>query len=109
MIDFAKSASDGLVDEIVRTESARIVVNMGECRPEGCASVRAGDLVEVSARCLREHDKHCGNEAAFYPPLTKIEGAMVHFAQRDRFEGEGLGLTWDNDVRSSAYLGTFVR
>jgi hypothetical protein len=108
LIDFAREASDGLVDEIVDVRTMDIAVSMSECAPEGCATVTAGDVLEIAARCLHDHDKHCGNEVAFYPPLTDAD-ATAHFAKRDRFSGEGLGVTWDNDVRSSAYIGTFSR
>ncbi len=108
LIDFAQDASNGLVDEIIRVERAPIAVSMNECAPEGCANVKAGEVLDISTRCLHDHDKHCGNEVAFYPPLTDVN-ATAHFAQRDRFSGEGLGLTWDNSVRSSAYIGTFSR
>lgn len=108
LIDFARDASEGLVDNVIDVRTMDIAVTMSECAPEGCATVKAGEELEIAARCLHDHDKHCGNEVAFYPPLTQAD-ATAHFAKMDRFSGEGLGVTWDNSVRSSAYIGTFSR
>jgi hypothetical protein len=109
LVAFADTQAGDLVEDISRVEVSPISFSPMNCGHEECASVKAGNILEISTRCLHDHDKHCGNEAAFYPPLTKIDGAMLHFAQRDMFAGEGLGMTWDNSVRSSAYMGTFSR
>lgn len=109
LIAFVDAQAGELVEEISKVDVAPISFNAMDCSHQECGSVKAGEILAISTRCLHDHDKHCGNEAAFYPPLTNIDGAMLHFAQRDMFAGEGLGKTWDNSVRSSAYMGTFSR
>ena len=49
----------------------------------------------------------CGNEERFYPPLTKIDNARPAFTEVGVSRADGLGLTFDEAGRRSAYLGTF--
>ncbi len=109
LTDFAKEMGGDLVSDVVRVESTDIAVEVDKCHGGGCSAVRAEGLVDIATRCLHEHDKHCGNETAFYPPLTSTTTAIPQFTERDMFGGEGLGLTWDASGRRSAYLGTFSR
>lgn len=110
LISLARELGGELVKEILHVESAPIAFEKSnECHAGGCSSLRAGDIVRLDTRCLHEGDKHCGNEDAFYPPLTKVENEVLLHAERDSFSGEGLGVKWDTDVRSSAYLATFSR
>lgn len=110
LVALAKELGGELIDDIAKIESAPITFEMKpECTAGGCSSLKAGDTLQLDTRCLNEGDKHCVNDKAFYPPLTKVENAKVLHAERDRFSGKGLGVTWDTDVRSSAYLATFSR
>ena len=52
-------------------------------------------------------DHVCGNEACFYPPLTKVQASRPAYTLIGLFQGPGLGLTFDEANRRSAYLGTF--
>lgn len=109
LIQFAKSMAGPLAKNIVKVEDVPIAVEINGCSKGTCAAVKAGDLVEIEARCLHENDKHCGNDKAYYPPLTKVDNAMAHFTEHDSFQGEGLGVKWDDSGRRSAYIGTFSR
>lgn len=103
----AKAMGGRLLENIVRIEETEIDVRIGSCSLDGCATVKAEGLVDIAARCLHDGDKRCGNEVAFYPPLTRVDNAVVHATDRDAFWGEGLGVTWDWAGRNSAYLATF--
>ena len=109
LVQFAKEMAGDLIDDVVEVKAAPINFAMKTCDNEGCARLTVGEVLEVATRCLHEHDKHCGNEAAWYPPLTNVDNAEMVFAERDRFSGEGLGVNWDTNVRASAYLATFAR
>lgn len=105
----AKELGGDLLDDVVKIERTAIDVNMDKCTDEACATVRAGSLVNIIAKCLNNGDKVCGNEEAYYGPLADVKNAMAHYTERDMFAGKGLGVTWDSSGRRSAYLATFVR
>ncbi len=109
LIDFAQEMAGKLTDNVLRVDSAPITMSVGQCAEDGCAFVQAGENLQIETRCLHEHDKHCGNERAFYPPLTDVDNMMPAFTKRDKYRGEGLGVTWDDSGRRSAYLATFSR
>jgi hypothetical protein len=71
--------------------------------------VKAGDLVEISTRCLGGNDHLCGNEENYYPPLTKVNGASSAYTELAAFRGRDLNATWELVGRRSAYLGTFAQ
>ncbi len=109
LVSFAKEMGGDLLDNVVRVDASPIEVQAMECTRESCGFVRAKGLVEVSTRCLNGGDKICHNETAFYPPLTPTDSAMAHFAMDLNFHGKGLGTTWSDGDRRSAFLGTFSR
>ena len=58
--------------------------------------------------CLdADHDKICGNESAFYPPLVSNVKAIPAGVVEHAFRGDGLGGTWSDSDRRGAYVGTF--
>src|SRR5438132_2758953 len=68
----AQQQSGKLLDHVVAVHSAPIDLSVCDCDGGACAKMQAGTLARVETRCLKgEHDKACGNEANFYPPLTK--------------------------------------
>jgi hypothetical protein len=69
LTDLARTLSDGLIGEIVATETSAIASSLGDCPKSGCATVQA-EHVEIATRCLGEGDHACGNETTYYPPLT---------------------------------------
>lgn len=109
LVDFAKAQSGTLLKEVVKVEAAPIEMKAGADQPHGQASLKAGTTVDVETRCLVEGDKHCGNDRVYYPPLTKVDSAMAAYTKRDMFIGEGLGMTWDEADRRSAYIARFEK
>ncbi len=107
--DFARSMAGKLISEVVDVQMVPVEVALGKCSSGSCASVKAGNLVEISTRCLGGKDHLCGNEENFYPPLTKVEGALSAYTELASFKGRGLNLTWELTGKRSAYLGTFAR
>jgi hypothetical protein len=108
LVDMAKSLSNGLVTKVAQVRAVPIEANVGTCAKSGCAEVKAEGLVEISTRCLGGGDHVCGNEDTYYPPLTRIENATPAFTKMAKFEGKGLGMTWQDVGSRSAFLGTFA-
>ena len=109
LTDFAHSMAGKLLDQVVGVRTAPIEARLGTCTQAGCASVKAGNLVEVNTRCLGGHDHLCGNEETYYPPLTSVEHAIPAFTERASFKGSGLNLTWEATGQRSAFVASFSR
>lgn len=107
LVAFAKTKAGSLLNEVIRVDSKPIVMKAGGDQPHGHASLIAGDTIAVQTRCLAEGDKHCGHDAAYYPPLTKVDDPMAAYTMHDKFTGKGLGVVWDDADRRSAFIARF--
>ncbi len=107
--DLACSLAGKLIREVVDVKIAEMEVALGTCTKSGCASVKAGNLVEISTRCLGGKDHLCGNEEVYYPPLTEVQGAYPVFTELAAYKGNGLNLTWESLGQRSAFLAAFSR
>ena len=107
LTDFAKNMGGKLISHVVDVKSAPIESSLGTCAKKGCASVQAGDLVEITTTCLSAKHDVCGNEETFYPPLSKVEGAYPVFTELASYTGPGLNLTWQISGKRSAFLAKF--
>lgn len=108
LVSLAKDEAGRLLSDVIRVEAAPIAMAMDASRP-GFATMTAGETVRVETRALNHHDMHCGNDEAYYQPLTKVDNRVVAFTEHDKFAGEGLGVRWDGSGRRSAWLATFAR
>src|SRR5881296_2552142 len=109
LADFARAQAGKLIKDVAAVKTAAMEVKMGQCASGACATVKAGDLLEISTRCLGGNDHLCGNEENFYPPLTKVNGALSAYTELAAFRGRDLNATWELTGRRSAYLGTFAQ
>ena len=107
LADFARAMAGRLIAKVVAVKSAPIEAKLATCSKLGCASVKAGDLVEISTSCLGGKHDVCGNEETFYPPLAKVDGAYPVFTDLATFTGQGLDCTWQIAGKRSAFLATF--
>ena len=107
LTDFARSMAGNLISKVVTVQTAPIEAKIGVCGKAGCASVKAGDLMEVATTCLGDKHHFCGNESTFYPPLTNVQDAYPVFTDVATFKGPGLNLTWQIAGTRSAFLGKF--
>lgn len=71
------------------------------------AIMTAGPEAKIETRPLEEADHICRNEEVWYPPLTRLSHAMPAYTVAHSFQGEGLGTTWSNPYKRSAFVGTF--
>jgi len=109
LADFARAQAGKLIKDVAAVKTAAVEVKTGQCASGACATVKAGDLVDISTRCLGGNDHLCGNEENYYPPLTKIDGAFSAYTELAAFRGRDLNATWELTGRRSAYLGTFAQ
>jgi hypothetical protein len=108
LVALAKQQGGDLLRNVVAVRSAAVELNVCKCEEGGCGTLRAGDA-RIETRCLNhKHDKVCGNESAFFPPLSRGVQAQPALAAENAFTGKGLGGTWSDAGRRSAYLGTFT-
>jgi hypothetical protein len=109
LVHFAKSKAANVLGETVNVQVAPMSVEFpDECSDRGCSLVQAGDLVNIKTRCLGGKDHVCGNEELYYPPLTTVNDARPAFTLAGAFSGKGLGTTFNEANRRSAYLATFT-
>ena len=108
LADFVKASAGNVINKIVSTQVTTIDAAIGGCAQAGCAKVKAGNLIELSTRCLGENDHLCGNEDKFYPPLTTVTDAHAAFTEIAAYSGKNLNVTWANAGTRSAYVGKFA-
>jgi hypothetical protein len=107
LIRLAHQQAGDLVRNVVAVRSAAIELELGACKGGSCARLEAGDA-RLETRCLdTHHDKVCGNESAFYPPLARSVKATAAVAVKHGFTGKGFGETWKEADRRGAYVGSF--
>jgi len=63
------------------------------CKNDACAMLKAGGA-KIETRCLVAHDKICGNESAYYPPLAKNVKAIPAVASEHTYKGAALRDSW---------------
>jgi hypothetical protein len=107
LADFARSRTGKLIAQVVEVRSEKIEARLDGCTGGGCASVKAGDIAEITTSCLGAKHEICGNEDTFYPPLSKVEGAHPAFTEVGAFNGKALDCTWQIAGKRSAFLASF--
>jgi hypothetical protein len=111
LVAFARHMGGRLLENVERVVEAPIAFEVAghESGHHGTAMLHAGRFATVQTRSLNDSDHLCGNEETYYPPLTETAHAMPAVALTDRYEGPGLGETWSNHDKRSAFVGSFVR
>jgi hypothetical protein len=107
LLDFAAAKSDGLLDHVVRVETAPIQMNVEHGELHGAAKLVAGNYASIETRSLCSGDHMCGNETVYYPPLVNLSHSMPAFTLDDSFNGQGLNVVWKYVDRRSAFVGAF--
>jgi Protein of unknown function (DUF1326) len=105
LVNLASTQARAVISTVVSVQPAPVEVAMGQCASGSCATVKAGNLVEISTRCLGGKDHLCGNEENYYPPLTQVRDALSAYTELAAFRGEGLNATWEMTGKRSSYLG----
>ena len=107
LVRLAKRQAGALLDNVAAIQTGTIRLDACECKNNACAELDAG-VAKVKTRCIDgDHDKVCGNETAYYPPLATGVRMVPAAAVEHAFRGTGLGQTWSDNDRRGAYVGTF--
>jgi len=107
LVRFAQQQGGQLLANVVKVHSQAITIKGCPCKSDGCAEFDAG-IAKLTTRCLdAEHDKVCGNEFAYYPPLANNVKAIPTGVVEHNFRGQGLGETWSDSDRRAGYVGSF--
>jgi len=107
LVALAKDLAGDLLGEVVAVDAAPFETHFDVAAGE--AVVVAGKVAEIRTRALCHHDRHCGNEEVYYPPLTEVQGPVAAVATTNAYRGDDLGTTWSSSGKRSAFVGTFVR
>jgi hypothetical protein len=107
LVNLAKKQGGDLLKKIIKVETAKVDLDTTGCTEGGCAHLQAGQA-SIKTRCLDgHHDKVCGNEVNFYPPLAKNVDAKAAVATQHAYTGAGFNETWKDSDRRGAYVGSF--
>jgi hypothetical protein len=107
LVRLAKEQGGELLKNVVGVQTARVELDVCGCAEGGCGTLKAGPA-RIETRCLDEkHDKVCGNESAFYPPLARNVKVRAALAVENAYAGKGVDETWNDAGRRGAYLGSF--
>jgi hypothetical protein len=108
LITFAKAQAGKLIGDVLAVHTVPFDLTICSCDGEACAKLSAG-TVKVSTRCLdADHDRGCGNDITFYPPLAKGVAAKAAMAVEHSFTGKELNETWSDAGRRGAFVGSFA-
>jgi hypothetical protein len=108
LVRLARQQGGDLLRNVIAVQFAPIDLTLCECKDGTCAVMKAGSVARIETRCIdAEHDKACGNESAFYPPLVPSARVRAAVAVEHRFNGPGFNQTWKEADRRGAYVGTF--
>ena len=107
LVKLAKGQAGDLLKNVIKVETAPITIDTCLCKENGCAKLSAGGA-KIETRCLdAHHDKKCGNEFEYYPPLVKTTSAQAAVAVEHGYSGKGFKTTWTEHDRRGAYIGAF--
>ena len=106
LLSMAAALAPKYVTDVVKIEKRKISFKRDEERVE----LSVGELAEVKIKTmpLTGHcDSICGNEASFYPSLSKLTHIECAKTVENFYSGSTLGLKWSDPNRRSAMLGSF--
>jgi hypothetical protein len=108
LVSFAKEQGGIWLKDVVKVDAAPIDFTVDNDNIHGgAAKLTAGSLAKIQTRAMNGADHVCGNEDVWYPPLMPLEHSMPAYALENEFKDSGLGETWSNPFKRSAFLGMF--
>ena len=105
--NFARHMGGELLADVVKVSYAPIALTVEGSIHNATAHLTAGSLAEIRTRAMSAADHICGNEEVWYPPLTSVAHAMPAYTLENDYTGDGLGETWHNRLKRSAFVGAF--
>lgn len=108
LVNFAEAQGGKLLSNVVATETQPIRFTV-DASKHGTASLKVGNLAEITTRAILDTDEICHNEDVYYEPLVShLTHAMPAVASKSSYTGNHLGSTWNESNRRSAFVGTFA-
>jgi hypothetical protein len=108
LINFAQSQTGGLLNNVVAIAPAPISFAVDGSRM-GFASLNVGNVVKLSTRALVMTDMICHNEEVYYQPLAShLAHAMPVVERESSYQGDALGVTWNDSGKRSSFIGKFA-
>lgn len=108
LISFAQSQSAGLLNDVVAVNSAPVSFGADSSRM-GWETLAVGNVVKLSTRAITMNDMICHNEQTYYPPLAShLTHAMPVVARDSSYQGNSLGVTWDEANGRGSFVGHFA-
>jgi hypothetical protein len=104
---FAKRMGGDLLQDVVKVVYLPVDLKVEGSIHGAKASLKAGNLAEVTTRAINDGDHICTNEEVWYQPLTKLDHAMPAYSLSHSYKGDGLNTTWSSPDKRSAFVGTF--
>jgi hypothetical protein len=105
---FAQKMGGELLANIVRVDYQPISLTVADNNVHtAIASLKAGNMANVTTRALDEGDHICHNESVWYQPLTKLDHAMPAYTLSQGYQGQGLNTTWNYNNKRASFVGTF--
>lgn len=108
LVSFAQSQSPELLGDVVAVNSTPISFSADSGRM-GFATLAVGNVVKLSTRAITMKDMICHNEETYYPPLSShLTHSMAVVAADSSYQGNSLGVTWNDQERRSSFVGKFA-
>ncbi|MCA9205106.1 MAG: DUF1326 domain-containing protein [Planctomycetales bacterium] len=105
LVSFVKTHGGRAGEDVQRVSTAPIDMTMDVAELSG--SLTAGKEVTLKTRKVGRGDCICSNEAAYYPPLAKVEFYAPGVTIEGQFKGRSLGTRWSTPGDRSSYIATF--
>lgn len=107
LVGFAKGQLGAYSVSQPITRSLPIELATGCCDKAGCAKLVAGDEIAIETRCVCAHDKHCGNETLFYPPLSSHVDIVPAVATLHEVRSDSFSVRFTDRESRGAMTGRF--
>lgn len=101
LIQMASEYSKGIIGQVVAVTPTQIQFADSEHQVQ----VAAGQ-VALNVNKHVTHDPSCGAQQ-WFKPFADVDGATLGVAEKNTFEGVGLGVKWSDPNKRSAFFGTF--
>lgn len=107
LVGFAKGQLGAYSVSQPITRTLPIELATGCCDEAGCAKLVAGDEIAIETRCVCAHDKHCGNETLFYPPLSSHVDIVPAVATLHEVRSDSFSVRFTDRESRGAMTGRF--
>src|SRR5262249_40680371 len=99
LVKLARKQGGALVENVVSVLASKVDLEICPGKEGGCAKLDAG-TAKIETRCLTpQHDKICGNESAYSPPLSKGVKVNPALSLEHSYPGKGARETWSDAGR----------